>query len=106
MNIFKNINWSLRFKNPVFYGSFVFLILSTLSLTPEHFTSWEILIQELFNFVSNPFRLFTFLGAFMALVVDITTKGITDSPLVNSYEKPYDPKKDDIRALVKNIEKK
>lgn len=76
------INWKARFKNKAFLISFITLILSFAYKTLEMFEFIpEISESELFDCVSV---VVNFLGL-MGVVVDPTTKGLSDSERALTY---------------------
>ena len=89
MNILKNINWKVRFRNPVFWATvvpalitFVYVVLKALGIVP--------VLEEnvLLEIVSAVIAALTTIG----VLVDPTTGGIGDSALALTYEAP---RKDD-----------
>ena len=79
----KNINWKLRFSNPMFIAQLVLSILipilSYIGLTVEDLTTWGKLFEVLVQAVSNPYCLALVLVSVYNTIVDPTTKGIKDS---------------------------
>lgn len=82
------INWTVRFKNPYFWLGLLGVILSTLGVKPEMFTSWEILFQQVKEVLSNPFLIGSLIVAILGVLSDPTTKGLSDSPQALTYDKP------------------
>lgn len=82
----KKINWKVRFKNKVWLGSFLSLIVgfifSMLALFDVYPEFTESMIMK---YVDN---ILTFLGLF-GILVDPTTEGIFDSQRALSYEEPW-----------------
>ena len=85
MNIFKNVNWKVRIKNPVFWAtiipaavSFVYCLLGAFGITPALTESMVL------NIVSTVITALTTLG----VLVDPTTAGVADSALALTYEAP------------------
>lgn len=85
----KNINWTVRFKNPVFWTtvipaavSFVYCVLGAFEIVPALTESMVL------NIISTVLTALTTLG----VLVDPTTKGVGDSKLAMTYEAP---RKDD-----------
>lgn len=81
------INWKVRFKNKVWLGSFIALIVSfvytlcdMLGIIPE--TSQEYVLA-----IAN--QVLTLLGLF-GVIVDPTTSGMSDSNRAMNYEEPWD----------------
>ena len=82
------INIPVRMKNPWFWIGLVGVILSAMGVSPEMFTSWEAVGQAVRELVSNPYMLGCVAMAILGVVTDPTTKGISDSKLAMTYEKP------------------
>ena len=81
------LNWKVRFKNKVWLGSFLSLIvgfiysmLSLFDIFPEVTQS---LVLQLIN------QVLTFLGL-IGVIVDPTTAGLEDSDRAMSYAEPWD----------------
>ncbi len=80
------LNWKVRFKNKVWLGSFLSLIVgftySMLALFDVFPEVTESLVMQILN------QLLTFLGL-IGVLVDPTTAGIGDSERAMRYEEPY-----------------
>ena len=80
------INWKVRFKNKVWLGSFLSLIVgfvySLLALFEVFPQVTENLVLQLLN------QVLTFLGL-IGVIVDPTTAGLGDSERAMGYEEPY-----------------
>jgi len=81
------INWAVRFRNKVWLGSFLSLIigfvynmLALFDVIPEVTQS---LVLQLLN------QVLTFLGL-IGVIVDPTTAGLGDSERAMSYSEPWD----------------
>ncbi|MBR3952477.1 MAG: phage holin [Oscillospiraceae bacterium] len=90
MNIFKNINWKVRFRNPIFWSTiipavtgFVYTVLGAFGTVPA--VTEDTVLNMIFMLIS----MLTTLG----VLVDPTTSGVADSRLAMTYEKP---RKDDL----------
>ena len=81
------INWKVRFKNKVWLGSFLSLIVgfaySMLSLFDVFPEVTQSLVLQLMN------QVLTFLGL-IGVIVDPTTAGLEDSLRAMSYEEPWE----------------
>ena len=81
------LNWKVRFKNKVWLGSFLSLIVgftySMLALFDVFPEVTESLVMQILN------QLLTFLGL-IGVLVDPTTAGIGDSERALAYEVPWD----------------
>ena len=86
----KNINWIVRFKNPVFWATvvpaataFIYTVLKAMGIVPA-------LSEDLvLNLVSVLITALTAIG----VLVDPTTAGVGDSALAQTYTAP---RKDDL----------
>ena len=81
------LNWKVRFRNKVWLGSFLGLIVgfvySMLALFDVFPEVTESLVLQLLN------QVLTFLGL-IGVIVDPTTAGIGDSDKAMSYTEPWD----------------
>ena len=81
------INWKVRFKNKVWLGSFLSLIVgfvySMLALFDVFPSVTQNLVVQLLN------QVLTFLGL-IGVIVDPTTAGISDSDRAMGYEEPWE----------------
>jgi len=88
-----NINWKVRFRNPVFWAQLVLAvvlpILTQLGLRWEDITTWEALGAIFVQAAGNPVILVSVAVSVWNAVNDPTTKGLADSPRALTYEKPY-----------------
>lgn len=73
------MNIPVRFQNWAFWLSLGATILAAMNVTPEMFTSWDLVWQELVALINNPFRLGCVLVAVVGIFADPTTPGIGDS---------------------------
>lgn len=67
-----------RFKNPYFWIGLVGIIFTAMGVTPEMFTSWAVVKQQLIVLLSNPFMLSSVGVAVVGVFVNPTTKGLGD----------------------------
>ena len=81
------INWKVRFKNKVWLGSFLSLIISFTYSMLALFDVFPSVTQSLILQLMN--QVLTFLGL-IGVIVDPTTAGIGDSERALGYEEPYD----------------
>ena len=80
------INWKVRFKNKVFLGSFISLIISFVYSMLALFDVFpELSKNHLLDMVN---QVLTFLGL-IGVIVDPTTQGLYDSNRAMSYEEPW-----------------
>ena len=85
------INWKVRFRNKVWLGSFLSLIVgftySLLALFDVFPEVTESVVLQLLN------QVLTFLGL-IGVIVDPTTAGLGDSERAMGYEEPWDDNKE------------
>ena len=85
------LNWKVRFKNKVWLGSFLSLIVgftySMLALFDVFPEVTQSLVLQLMN------QVLTFLGL-IGVIVDPTTTGLGDSDRAMGYEEPWDDNAD------------
>ncbi len=86
------INWTVRFKNPIFVAQFVLSILTPIltymGLTVQDITSWNILGNAMLSALGNPYVLGLILISVWNCVNDPTTCGLSDSEKALTYEEP------------------
>lgn len=88
------INWKVRFnKDNIlfvvrFVGALTIPVLAYLGLELKDLTSWEMLLEVLVNFVSNPYLVILTVINALNMTIDPTTKGITDSEKALQYTEP------------------
>lgn len=73
------MNIPVRFQNWAFWVGLGATILAAMNVSPEMFTSWNLVAQEFIALVSNPFRLGCVIIAVIGVFSDPTTPGIGDS---------------------------
>ena len=87
-----NINWKVRFKNPMFWVGIIVAVIATvltqLGMSWEQVTSWATLGQALLEAVSNPVVVVAVITATYNAIVDPTTSGLSDSKNALTYKKP------------------
>lgn len=82
------INMPVRFRNWAFWVGLGATILAAMNVSPEMFTSWELVWQELVALLSNPFRFGCVVIAVLGVINDPTTSGLGDSAQALTYHKP------------------
>ena len=80
------INWRVRFKNKVWLGSFLSLIVGFIYSMLALFDVFPQVTQNLVLQLMN--QVLTFLGL-IGVIVDPTTAGYGDSERALGYEEPY-----------------
>ena len=81
------LNWKVRFKNKVWLGSFLSLIVGFVYSMLALFDVFPEVTQSLVLQLMN--QALTFLGL-IGVIVDPTTAGIGDSERAMGYEEPWD----------------
>ena len=81
------LNWKVRFKNKVWLGSFLSLIVGFVYSLLALFDVFPEVTQSLVVQMVN--QVLTFLGL-IGVIVDPTTAGISDSDRAMSYAEPWD----------------
>ena len=88
----KQINWKVRFNNPLFYAQLILSVLTPiltyLGLTLPDITTWAKLFDVLVQAISNPYVLILVIVSVYNALVDPTTKGFGDSENALTYTKP------------------
>ena len=81
------INWKVRFKNKIWLGSFLSLIVSFVYSMLGLFDIFPAVTRN--NVVEILNQILTFLGL-IGVLVDPTTAGLGDSERAMGYEEPWD----------------
>ena len=81
------INWKVRFKNKVWLGSFLSLVIGFIYSLLALFDVFPAVTQNLVVQLLN--QVLTFLGL-IGVIVDPTTAGVGDSDWAMGYEDPWD----------------
>lgn len=87
-----DINWLVRFKNPIWWAQ-VFLaiaspILAYYGINFKDFTTWESVFNTLLNALKNPYVLGLIAINVINTINDPTTKGFSDSQRALHYVVP------------------
>lgn len=85
------LNWKVRFKNKVWLGSFLSLIVGFVYSMLALFDVFPQVMQNLVVQLLN--QVLTFLGL-IGVIVDPTTAGIGDSERAMTYVEPWDDRID------------
>lgn len=87
-----NINWKVRFKNPVFWTNIILAIilpiLAHLGMNWEDMTTWAALGGILLSAIQNPVIVVAVVVSVWNAVNDPTTAGIGDSAQARTYTAP------------------
>ena len=81
----KNINFKIRFKNPVFITQ---IVLAYAGLTVSDITSWSALGNLFLGAISNPYVLGLVIVSLWNAINDPTTSGAFDSVRALTYDVP------------------
>lgn len=73
------MNFPVRMHNWAFWLGLGATILAAMNVSPEMFTSWNLVWQEIVTLFNNPFRLGCVIIAIIGVCTDPTTPGIGDS---------------------------
>lgn len=84
----KAVNIPVRLKNPWFWVGVVSIIITAIGLDPTTMTSWGAVLDAAEAVLRNPVQLVTAVLAVLAVFVDPTTAGLTDSARALSYTCP------------------
>lgn len=82
------INMPVRFRNFYFWVALLATVLAAMGVSPEMFTSWDLVWEALVGLVSNPFQLGCVVLAIAGVINDPTTSGIGDSDQALTYTHP------------------
>ena len=85
------INWKVRFKNKIWLGSFLSLIISFAYSMLGLFDIFPDVTRN--NVIEILNQILTFLGL-IGVLVDPTTAGLGDSERAMGYEEPWDDNKE------------
>lgn len=87
-----NINWQVRFKNPVFWTNIalaiILPILTHLGMNWEDMTTWAALGGVLVSAIQNPVIVVAVVVSVWNAINDPTTAGIGDSKQALTYAEP------------------
>lgn len=82
------VNIPVRFKNPWFWVGVASVAITAIGVDPQAFTSWAAVWDGIVSVLSNPVQLVTMCLAVLAVFIDPTTAGVTDSAAALTYVKP------------------
>lgn len=84
------VNIPVRFKNPWFWVGVVSVAITAIGVDPQSFTSWAAVWNGIVSVLANPVQLVTMCLAVLAVFIDPTTAGVTDSDRALGYTKPLE----------------
>lgn len=82
------INIPVRMKNPWFWVGVLSVAITAIGVDPQSFTSWAAVWNGIVSVLANPVQLVTMCLAVLAVFIDPTTAGVTDSAAALTYVKP------------------
>lgn len=68
-----------RCRNIYFWIGLLGVVLTAMGVSPEMFTDWSVVVEQVKGLFSNPFMLGSVIVAIVGVIVDPTTKGLTDN---------------------------
>ena len=87
-----NINWKVRFKNPIWWAgvaaAIILPMVAAVGMQWEDMTTWGALFDVVRAAIGNPVTLVAVIVSLWNTVTDPTTKGLGDSALAMTYDKP------------------
>lgn len=87
-----NINWKVRFKNPMFITQIILAIGAPLfayyGLTAQDLTTWGSVFNLVVDALSNPYVLGAIAVSLYNALPDPTVSGLSDSKQALRYERP------------------
>ena len=82
------INWKVRMLNPYFWLGIFGVMMTAMGVSPDMFTSWEMVMEQGKELIRNPYLLGSMVVSIAGILNDPTTKGMKDSKRALSYTKP------------------
>ena len=86
------INWKVRFANPEFWKQIALAVfvplLAYYGMNWSDMTTWAAIGDLFIQAVQNPVVVLSVVVSVYNAIIDPTTKGISDSKLAMTYEKP------------------
>ena len=87
-----NINWKVRFKNPIWWAgvaaAIILPMVAAVGMQWEDMTTWGALFDVVRAAFVNPVTLVAVIVSLWNTITDPTTKGLGDSTLAMTYDKP------------------
>lgn len=82
------VNIPVRLKNPWFWVGVVSIAIASIGLDPTTMTTWGAVWAAAVAVLHNPVQLVTVVLAVLAVFIDPTTAGLSDSARALSYKCP------------------
>lgn len=67
-----------RYQNPWFWIGLLGVVLTAMGVSPEMFTSWEVVYSQFVELIKNPYLLSSVCLAVLGVFLEPTTKGLRD----------------------------
>ena len=87
-----NINWKVRFKNPIWWAgvaaAIILPMVAAVGMQWEDMTTWGAFFDVVRAAFGNPVTLVAVIVSLWNTITDPTTKGLGDSTLAMTYDKP------------------
>lgn len=84
----KAVNIPVRLKNPWFWVGVVSIVVTAIGIDPTTMTTWGAVRCAALAVLHNPVQLVTAVLAVLAVFVDPTTAGLSDSARALGYKAP------------------
>lgn len=84
----KAVNISVRLKNPWFWVGVISIAIASIGLDPTTMTTWGAVWAAALAVLHNPVQLVTVVLAVLAVFIDPTTAGLSDSARALAYKCP------------------
>lgn len=82
------VNIPVRLKNPWFWVGVISIAIASIGLDPTTMTTWGAVWAAALAVLHNPVQLVTVVLAVLAVFIDPTTAGLSDSARALSYKCP------------------
>lgn len=82
------VNIPVRLKNPWFWVGIVSIVVTAIGIDPATMTTWGAVRDAALAVLHNPVQLVTAVLAVLAVFIDPTTAGLTDSARALAYKCP------------------
>lgn len=82
------VNIPVRLKNPWFWVGVVSIVVTAIGIDPATMTTWGAVWAAALDVLHNPVQLVTAVLAVLAVFVDPTTAGLSDSARALAYKAP------------------
>lgn len=82
------VNIPVRLKNPWFWVGVISIAIASIGLDPTTMTTWGAVWAAALAVLHNPVQLVTVVLAVLAVFIDPTTAGLTDSAMALAYKRP------------------